>query len=107
MKQEMKFTGDVSILLPYELVMRTRDGTPLYYMRNEECYYTTDEKAILDALSEDTDNVEEDPVGAHHAAVIMISLIEKGFKEITQEDLDKLLYTELDWFININPDYLI
>ena len=94
MKQEMKFTGDVSIVPPYELVMRTKNGTPLYYMHDKECYYTTDKKEILDALSEDTDNVEEDPVGAHHAAVIMISLIEKGFKEITQEDLNKLLYIE-------------
>lgn len=97
MKQEMKFTGDVSIFElfpPYELVMKTKNGTPLYYMRNEECYYTTNKKEILDALSEDMDNVEEDPVGTRHAAVIMISLVEKGFKEITQEDLDKLLYIE-------------
>ena len=96
MKQEMEFTGDASIskLLPYELVMRTKNNTLLYYMRNEECYYTTNRKEILDALSEDTNNVEEDPVGAHHAAVIMISLVEKGFKEITQEDLNKLLYIE-------------
>lgn len=97
MKQEMKFTGDVSIFEqfpPYELVMRTKNGTPLYYMRDKECYYTTDKKEIHDALSEDVDNAEEDPVGAHHAAVIMISLVEKGFKEITQEDLDKLLYIE-------------
>lgn len=97
MKQEMKFTGDVSIfeiLPPYELVMRTKNGTPLYYMRDKECYYTTDKKEIYDALSEDIDNVEEDPVGAHHAAVIMVSLVEKGFKEVTQEDLNKLLYIE-------------
>lgn len=97
MKQEMEFIGDASIFErfpPYELVMRTKNGTHLYYMCNEECYYTTDKKAIYDALSEDTDNVEKDPIGAHHAAVIMISLVEKEFKEITQEDLYKLLYIE-------------
>jgi hypothetical protein len=77
---------------PYELIMETKNKTPLYYMCNEECYYTTDKKEIFDALSEDIDNEEEDPVGAYHAANIMISLVEKGFEEITQEDLDKLLY---------------
>lgn len=97
MKQEMKFTGDVSIFEqfpPYELVMRTKNGTPLYYMRDKECYYTTDKKAVYDALSEDIDNEEEDPISAYYAADIMISLVEKGFKEITQEDLNKLLYIE-------------
>lgn len=97
MKQEMKFTGDVSIFElfpPYELVMRTKNGTPLYYMRDKECYYTTDKDDIYDSLSEDANNIEVDPIGAHHAAVIMISLVEKGFKEVTQEDLDKLLYIE-------------
>jgi hypothetical protein len=84
----------ISDCLTYELVMRTKNDTPLYYMRNEGCYYTTDKKAVYDALSEDIDNAEEDPVGAYYATNIMISLVEKGFKEITQEDLDKLLYIE-------------
>lgn len=97
MKQEMKFTGDVSIfelLPPYELVMRTKNGTPLYYMRDKECYYTTDKKEIHDALSEDANNIEVDPIGANFAATVQISLFEKGFKEVTQEDLNKLLYIE-------------
>ena len=94
MKQKMEFTKDVSIVLPYELVMRTKNGTPLFYMRNEECYYTTNKKGILDALSEDENNIEIDPIGANFAATVQISLFEKEFKEITQEDLDKLLYIE-------------
>ena len=94
MKQEMKFTGDVSILPPYELVMRTKNGTPLYYMCDEECYYTTDKDDVYSSLSEDENNIKIDPIGANYASTILISLFEKRFKEITQEDLNKLLYIE-------------
>lgn len=90
----MEFIRDASIIPPYELIMKTKNGTPLYYMHNEECYYTTDKDDVYHSLSEDENNIETDPIGANFAVTVQISLFEKEFKEITQEDLDKLLYIE-------------